>query len=123
AQRAGAESYASPPLAGMIDALLERTRRAHANPVVPGEGGRNRIDGGGQRLVVTPTLVREGVDFLDLADDPASDERFAVALRLARRHLDPHLRRQTTPARLLCQQACLVQRVAERLLHVDGLAE
>ena len=45
-----------------------------------------------ERLVVTPALVREGVHLLDLADDAAADERFAVALRPRRGDLDAHLR-------------------------------
>jgi hypothetical protein len=58
----------------------------------------------------------------DLADDAASDERLAVALRAARRDLDPHLRGELLPARILGERARFPERGAERLLHVDGLS-
>ena len=123
AEGAGAESDAPAPFTGVIHRFLEGARPAHADPVVPGKGGGNGIDRRRQRLVVTPALVRERVDFLDLADDAAAHERLAVALRFARRDLDPHLRRQAAAARFLGEQTCFPERVAERLLYVDGLPQ
>ncbi len=84
AEGSGSETHAPAPLAGMIHTSLERPGRARAEPVVPREGSGDRIDRVRQRLIVTPVLVRERVHFPNLADDPASHQRLAVALRPAR---------------------------------------
>src|SRR5262245_49307616 len=70
-ERAGPEAYALAPFARVVGILPERARAVHAQPLVPGERRGHRIGIRRQRLVVAPALVREGVHFANLANDPA----------------------------------------------------
>ena len=123
AERAGAVADALPPVARMIDSRLERTRLADANPAVPVERWRHRVGAVRNRVGVAPRLVAERVDLANLADRTLANQPLGDELRLVRRDLDAHLRRQVGLPCVEREDARFAGRQRQRLLDVDRFSQ